>query len=328
MKDILKHRFKKQSLTEGQAYKALSLIANNQCHPTEISAFITSYILHKITVEELNGFRKALLELCLTLDFSDFETIDVCGTGGDGKNSFNISTLTGLVLAGAGYKVTKHGNYGVSSLCGSSHVMEYLGYKFTSDVSALKRQLDQANFCLLHAPLFHPALKSVAPIRKTLGVKTFFNMLGPLVNPSSPNHQIIGVFSQELARIYHYLLQNTSTNYQIIYSLDGYDEVSLTGATKVYSPLREEIITPKHFSLNHLHPSHLKGGNSIKASAKIFVDILKNNSSQEKKDIVLANSALAIQTIDKDQSLESCFHLAKRSLESGKAFQSLTKILN
>lgn len=328
MKAILKQRFEKQSLSEQQAYDALSLIGKGHCNSTQITAFITSYLMHKISVEELNGFRKALLDLCVPLDFSSFETIDVCGTGGDGKHSFNISTLTGIILAGAGYKVTKHGNYGVSSICGSSHVLEYLGYKFTNNPSILKKQLETANFCMLHAPLFHPAMKQVAPIRQTLGVKTFFNMLGPLVNPSGPKHQMIGVFSQELARMYHYLLQNTSINYKVLYSLDGYDELSLTGSAKIYTKQNETVLTPKHFDLNPVNPNHLKGGNSVKASAKIFTDILKNQSSSEKKDVVLANAALAIQTLESKKSLETCFQIAKTALESGKAFQSLTKILN
>lgn len=328
MKAILKQRFEKQSLSEQQAYDALSLIGKGHCHPTQITAFITSYIMHKISVEELNGFRKALLDLCIPIDFSNFETIDICGTGGDGKQSFNISTLTGFVLAGAGYKVTKHGNYGVSSICGSSHVLEYLGYQFTNNNSVLKKQLETANFCMLHAPLFHPAMKQVAPIRQTLGVKTFFNMLGPLVNPSAPKHQMVGVFSQELARMYHYLLQNTAINYKVLYSLDGYDEMSLTGSAKIYTKEKETILTPQHFSLNPINPNHLKGGNSVKASAKIFTDILKNKSTSEKKDVVLANAALAIQTLESNKSLESCFHIAKTSLESGNAFKSLTKILN
>lgn len=328
MKSILKQRFEKQSLTQQQAYDALSLIGKGHCNPTQITAFITTYIMQKITVDELKGFQQAMLDLCIPADFSSFNTIDVCGTGGDGKNSFNISTLAGIVLAGAGYQVAKHGNYGVSSICGSSHVLEFLGYQFTNNTSVLQKQLETANFCMLHAPLFHPAMKQVAPIRKDLGVKTFFNMLGPLVNPSLPKNQIIGVFSQELARIYHYLLQNTSSNYNILYSLDGYDEVSLTGTTKLFSTYGESIFTPEQIDLNPIHPHHLKGGTSIKESAKIFVDVLKNESSQEKKQVVLANATLAIKTLEPQLNLDSCFHKAKTSLESGKAYQSLLKILN
>lgn len=328
MKDILKKRFKKQSLTQQQAYNALSQIGGGYCSPNQITAFITSYILNKTTVDELKGFRQALLDLSLKLDVSDFETIDVCGTGGDGKQSFNISTITAFILAGAGYKVTKHGNYGVSSFCGSSHIMEYLGYKFTNDSNTLRRQLDSSNFCMLHAPLFHPAMKYVAPIRKELGVKTFFNILGPLVNPSSPSHQMIGVYNQEIARTYHYLLQNTNLKYQVVYSLDGYDEISLTGATKVYNNQTEYLLTPQHFSVLPLHPSHLKGGQSVKDSARIFTDILNNKASAQQTSVVLANAAVAIQTIKPQQSILDCYQEAQIALDSGKAFQSLKKILN
>lgn len=326
MNTILKQRFKKQSLSKQSAYEALMLIGQGKCHTNEMTAFITSYILQKITVEELLGFKQALMDLCIKMDFSDHETIDICGTGGDGKHSFNISTVTGLVLAGAGYKVTKHGNYGVSSICGSSHVMEYLGYKFTNDEYTLKKQLESANFCMLHAPLFHPAMKFVAPIRKTLKVKTFFNILGPLVNPSSPNYQLIGVYNLEVARLYHYLLQNSSTTYQVIHSLDGYDEISLTGSAKVYSNSNEYILSPEDFSFKPIAPSQLKGGQSVKDSAQILIDILKNDSTKEQKSVVMANTALAIQTIEPNKELTECLHIAQASIESGRAYQTLKKI--
>lgn len=326
MNSILTQRFKKQSLSKQQAYDALMLIGQGKSNASEMTAFITSYIMRKISVEELLGFKQALMDLCLKIDFSDTQTIDLCGTGGDGKQSFNISTVTGLVLAGAGYKVTKHGNYGVSSLCGSSHVMEYLGYQFTNDEYTLKKQLETANFCMLHAPLFHPAMKHVAPIRKDLKVKTFFNMLGPLVNPSSPDYQLIGVFNLEVARLYHYLLQNTSTTYQVVYSLDGYDEISLTGKAKVYSKTKEYLLHPEDFSTQPILPFHLKGGQSIKSSANILVDLLKNESTAEKKSVVLANAALAIQTIEPQKTLPDCYAIAQRSLDSGNAFATLKSI--
>lgn len=328
MNTILNQRFKKQSLSKQDAYDTLTRIGLGEGNPEQISAFITSYIMQNITVDELNGFRHALLDLSKKIDFSDIETIDLCGTGGDGKNSFNISTTTCFILAGAGYKVTKHGNYGVSSMCGSSHVMKYLGYRFTNDESSLKKQLDSANFCMLHAPLFHPALKRVAPIRKNLGVKTFFNILGPLVNPSSPTHQLIGVFNLHVARLYHYLLQDSSTTYQIIHSIDGYDEVSLTSETKVYSNTNEILLNPQDFNLTPIEPHHLKGGKTIKDSAKILVDILKNESTPEKTSVVLANAALAIQTIESKKTLPECYSIAKTALESGKAYKTLKQIIS
>ncbi len=326
MNSILTQRFKKQGLSQHRAYDALMLIGQGKCSPSEITAFITSYIMHKISIDELIGFKQALMDLCVSIDFSDFETIDLCGTGGDEKNSFNISTVTSLIVAGAGYKVTKHGNYGVSSLCGSSHVMEYLGYRFTNDEYHLKKQLESTNFCMLHAPLFHPAMKHVASIRKDLKTKTFFNMLGPLVNPSAPNHQMIGVFNLEVARLYHYLLQDTSTTYQVIHSLDGYDEISLTGAVKIYSKTNEYILQPDDFNCKTVLPKHLKGGNSIKTSAQILLNILQNQSTPEKTSIVLANAALAIQTLENKKSLTECFAIAQHALESGKAYQILKTI--
>ena len=323
MNAILTQRFKKQSLSTQRAYDALMQIGQNLCSSTQMTAFITSYMYNTITVDELIGFKQALLELCIPINFEDRPTIDLCGTGGDGKNSFNISTITGLILAGAGYNVTKHGNYGVSSLCGSSHVMEYLGYRFTTNESILKKQLDSANFCMLHAPLFHPAMKHVTHIRKDLKTKTFFNMLGPLVNPSSPNYQLIGVFNLEVARLYHYLLQDTQTQYTIVHSLDGYDEISLTGNAKVYSNTREQLLTPKDFGCSQISPTHLYGGNTIQSSAKILLDILSNKSSVEKTSVVLANAALAIQTIEPKKDLTECYHIAKVSLESGEAYKTL-----
>ena len=210
IKNIIKELLNHKTLTQIEAKEVLINIAGDTYNKSEVVAFLTVFMMRQVTVEELSGFRDALLELCLRIDFSDCKTIDMCGTGGDGQNTFNISTLASFVVAGAGAKVAKHGNYGVSSACGSSNVMEYLGYRFTNDETKLKTQLDKADICILHAPLFHPAMKTVAPIRKELGLKTFFNMLGPMVNPSFPEYQLAGVFSPELARIYRYIYQQTS----------------------------------------------------------------------------------------------------------------------
>ena len=234
--------------------------------------------MRPISVIELSGFREALLDLAIKIDLSDFNTIDLCGTGGDSKNTFNISTLTSFIVAGTGNKVAKHGNYGVSSVSGSSNMLEYLGYEFTNNEVILKKQIEKANICFLHAPLFHPAMKAVGPVRRELGMKTFFNMLGPLVNPSQPQNQLVGVFNLEVARIYNYLLQKTSENYGIVYSLDGYDEISLTSAFKLFTKENEQLITPEDLNMRRLEQTELFGGNSVRGAAKIFISISTSSS--------------------------------------------------
>src|SRR6187455_2552919 len=241
MKEILQYLFEHKTLSREMAKEVLVNIGKGIYNEHEITAFMTVYLMRSITIDELQGFRDALLELCVPVDFSEYDTIDIVGTGGDGKNTFNISTLSCFIVAGTGQKVAKHGNYGASSISGASNVMEQVGYKFKSDTGILKKELDTANICFLHAPLFHPALKVVGPIRKNLGVRTFFNMLGPMVNPAFPKYQLVGVYNLEMARIYNYLLQQTNNHFTIIHGLDGYDEISLTGETKVITNEGEEV---------------------------------------------------------------------------------------
>jgi len=327
MKSTLDKLFQHQQLSQQDAYEILTRIGKGDFNHSQIAAFLTVYLMRNISVEELKGFRNALLDLCLKIDLSDFNTIDVCGTGGDGKNTFNISTLSAFVIAGAGYKVAKHGNYGVSSSCGSSNVLEYLGYEFTNEESVLKQQLEEANFCMMHAPLFHPAMKNVAPIRKELGIKTFFNMLGPLVNPSFPQNQLVGVFNLEIARIYNYLLQETEKNYTILHSLDGYDEISLTGKFKAISNKGEILFSPEEIGFNTQKQSDIFGGETIEDAAKIFVNVLNNESTAKQKNVVLANSSFAIKCIEPNKSIEECISIANESIESGNAYQSLKKLI-
>ena len=302
-------------------------IADGQYNTSQIASFLTVYMMRSINLEELEGFRSALLELCIAIDLSEFDTIDLCGTGGDGKDTFNISTLSSFVTAGAGVKVTKHGNYGVSSGCGSSNVLEALGVKFSNDQDFLKRCVDQAGICILHAPLFHPAMKNVAPVRRELGVKTFFNMLGPLVNPAFPKNQLTGVFNLELARLYHYLFQKTDTNFTILYALDGYDEISLTGPTKAFSKNSEGILTPQDFGVLPLEASQIAGGDNVESSAKIFMNVIQNKGTQAQQEVVCANAGMAIATA-LDLSPIDGFEKAKESLLSGKAFEALTQLQN
>lgn len=327
MKKILNQLFDHQQLTEQDAYRVLTGIGKGQYNPSQVASFLTVFLMRQILVDELRGFRNALLDLCLKVDLSEFDTIDVCGTGGDGKDTFNISTLSAFVVAGAGYKVAKHGNYGVSSACGSSNVMEYLGYEFTSDESVLRKQLETAGFCMMHAPLFHPAMKNVGPIRRELGVKTFFNMLGPLVNPSFPSSQMVGVYSLEVARLYYYLFQDLEDfKFDIIHSLDGYDEISLTGDVASYSRKGEQLRSPSDWGLNEVKADEIFGGKTVEEAAGIFVSVLKNEATTQQKNVVLANAATAISVLESEKSMEECVAIARESIESGKALESLKRV--
>lgn len=327
MKAILNRLIQHQQLSKEEARQMIINIADGQYNTSQIASFLTVYMMRSISLEELEGFREALLELCIAINLSEFDTIDLCGTGGDGKDTFNISTLSSFVTAGAGIKVTKHGNYGVSSGCGSSNVLEALGIKFSNDQDFLKRCVDQAGICILHAPLFHPAMKNVAPVRRELGVKTFFNMLGPLVNPAFPKNQLTGVFNLELARLYHYLFQKTDTNFTILYALDGYDEISLTSPSKAFSKSSERVLTPQDFGVLPLEASQIAGGNNVDSSAKIFMNVIQNKGTQAQQEVVCANAGMAIATALDLSPIEG-FEKAKESLLSGKAFETLTKLQN
>ncbi|MBC8052273.1 MAG: anthranilate phosphoribosyltransferase [Sphingobacteriaceae bacterium] len=328
MKEILNHLFENRTFTQKQAKDILTNIATGKYNPSQMAAFLTAYCMRTITVEELEGFRDAMLDLCLDTGLDGYDLIDLCGTGGDGKNTFNISTLASFIVAGAGYKVAKHGNYGVSSGCGSSNVMEYLGYQFTNDTGKLKRSLDEAGICFLHAPLFHPAMKTLAPIRKELGVKTFVNMLGPMVNPSRPRYQIVGVFSLELARIYAYLYQKSSKQYTILHDLGGYDEISLTNSFKTFTNQGEKILSIESLGFKKISPELITGGETVADSAKIFTNIINGNGTSEQVNTVLCNAAMAIKTIHPEKSFSDCFYIAEESLLSKKAINSFNALLS
>ena len=325
MKEVLNRLIQHQTLSKSEAKEILINIANGSYNTSQIASFLTVYMMRSVAVEELEGFRDALLELCLNVDLSMYNPIDLCGTGGDGKDTFNISTLASFVTAGSGVKVAKHGNYGVSSSCGSSNVLEYLGIKFSNDKDYLERAIDKVGICILHAPLFHPAMKNVAPIRRDLGVKTFFNMLGPMVNPAFPPNQMVGVFNLELARLYSYLYQKTDKNFSIVHALDGYDEISLTGNAKVISRGDEKIINATNFDLNPLQMSQIAGGNTIENAAKIFLSVLENQSTDAQKQVVCANAALAIKTV-KNIDLKEAYQQAIESIESGNALAVFNKL--
>jgi len=325
MKKTLNNLINHETLTKDEAKNILINIASGSYNESQITSFLTVFMMRNVTIQELDGFREALLELCLPIDLEAYNPIDLCGTGGDGKDTFNISTLASFITAGAGGKVAKHGNYGVSSSCGSSNVLEFLGIKFTNKADKLEEAIDKAGICILHAPLFHPAMKNVAPIRKELGIKTFFNMLGPLVNPSFPNNQIVGVFSLELARIYSYLLQKTDKNYAILHDINGYDEISLTGNTKIITKEREGLFHPSELGLETIRENQIYGGSSVKESAAIFMNILHGNGTEAQNNVVCANAGLAI-SLAKNTSFLEGFNQASASLKSKKALKSFKKL--
>jgi len=316
-----------RSLTKETARQVLVDLTSGKYNPSQTTAFMTVYMMRSITVDELQGFRDAMLELCIPARF-DHPVMDVCGTGGDGKNTFNMSTLSSFVVAAAGQPVAKHGNYGVSSACGSSNLLEYFGYKFTNDIDELKRSLDRANICFMHAPLFHPAMKNVAPIRKELGVKTFFNMLGPMVNPAFPKRQLVGVFSLELARQYGYLYQNTDKNFVILHSLDGYDEVSLTGPFKYFFNGGEKISEPRDLGLPKLSYDDIKGGNTVEESATVFMNVLQRKGTPAQNAAVIANAGMSLYAGNQEEGIQRAIERAREALDSGKALDAFKKLLN
>lgn len=326
MKTVLNELIDHQSLTKETARHVLLDLASGKYNPAQMSAFMTVYMMRSIKTEELEGFRDAMLELCLPVKL-DLPVMDVCGTGGDGKNTFNISTLSAFVVAGAGQPVAKHGNYGVSSVSGSSNVLEYFGYKFSNDVSELKRSLDRANICFMHAPLFHPAMKNVGPIRKELGVKTFFNMLGPMVNPAFPKKQLVGVFNLELARQYAYLYQQTDKEFLILHSLDGFDEISLTSPFKFFFNGGEKLLAPRDLQFDKLSLLDLKGGETVEEAGKLFIQILEGNGTKAQNAVVLANAGMALYCAEQSGSIEDALQKARESLDSGKALNCFKKLI-
>lgn len=327
VKKILQYLFEHKTLGRDEAKDVLVNISRGAYNDAEVTSFITVFLMRSITIAELEGFRDGLLELCLRADLDGHHTIDIVGTGGDGKNTFNISTLACFIVAGTGQKVAKHGNYGATSVSGASNVMEKMGYRFKTDNSALRREVDEANICFLHAPVFHPALKAVGPIRRNLAVRTFFNMLGPMVNPAFPAYQLVGVYSLEMARIYNYLLQQTGRPFTIIHGLDGYDEISLTNDTKVITAMGEQVMTPQQLGKRIVAAEDISGGNTPEEAAAIFVRILKGEGSWAQNAVVLANAAMALNCTGKFVRYEDAYQAAVESLEGGKAYQCLQKLI-
>jgi anthranilate phosphoribosyltransferase len=328
MKKILQHLFEHKTLSRKEAAEVLTNISKGLYSEAEIASFTTVFLMRSITIDELQGFRDALISLCVAVDLQDQQVIDIVGTGGDGKNTFNISTLSCFIVSGAGQKVAKHGNYGATSISGSSNVMESLGYRFSTDTNKLQAEISEANICFMHAPLFHPALKVVAPIRKNLGVRTFFNMLGPLVNPAMPSVQVIGVYSLEMARIYSYMMQQSGVRFTIIHSLEGYDEISLTGDTKVITNTGEKILSALTLGKRTVSPADIYGGSSTDEAAKIFLKIIKGEGSWAQNAVVLANAAMALHSTGLYSTYEDAYSASVQSLESGEAYKKFQKLIS
>ncbi len=328
MKKVLQFLFEHKTLNRQQAKDIMLQLSRGAYNDTEITAFITVFLMRSISIEELQGFRDGLLELAVPFPTNGHHVMDIVGTGGDGKNTFNISTLACFIVAGTGQKVAKHGNYGATSVSGASNVMEQLGYTFTNNSEKLTRQLEGSNFCFLHAPLFHPALKAVAQIRKNIGFRTFFNMLGPMVNPAQPEFQLVGVYNLEMARIYNYLLQQSGKPFTIIHSLDGYDEISLTNDTKVITREGERIMSAQQLGKRSVAAEDIRGGNSVSDAAHIFLKILKGEGSWSQNAVVFANAAMALQCTGDFNTYEEAYAAAVDSLESGKAYDCFQKLIS
>lgn len=326
MKKILQYLFEYKTLSRQDAKEVLVNISKGVYNESEVTSFVTVFLMRTITIQELQGFSDALLELCVPVPLEEYNVLDIVGTGGDGKNTFNISTLACFIAAGAGHKVAKHGNYGATSVSGASNVMEQIGYKFKNDAGQLRKEVEEANICFLHAPLFHSALKAVGAIRKNLGIRTFFNMLGPMVNPAKPPYQLIGVYNLEMARIYNYLLQETGKTFTIIHGLDGYDEISLTNDTKVITNEGEKIMTPEQVGKRMVFAQDIQGGTTAEEAAKIFMDILKGEGSWSQNAVVLANAAMAMNCTGAYKNYNDAYLAAVESLESGKALAALKKL--
>ena len=329
MKTVFKALLDHECLSRESMHDVLVGITQEKFAPEQIAALLTALQMRGVTVDELLGFRDGILETGVPVKLEGDRFIDIVGTGGDIKNTFNISTSACLVIAGAGYKVVKHGNFAATSVSGASNVMAQHGIRFTSDVSLLQHSLDECGFVYLHAPLFANAMKFVAPIRKSLPFPTIFNLLGPLVNPARPQYQLLGVANLDQMRLYRAVYQKIGIGYGIVNSIDGYDEISLTGDFKVSTNAYERVFSPQSIGLNVVNPSELEAGESASAAAAIFDDVLSNQASPAQKSVVVANAAFAIQVLEHGRkSIDECVAIARESIESGKAQATFRKFVD
>jgi anthranilate phosphoribosyltransferase len=327
MKKYLLQLIEGNTLTQEDTHEIMLNIVEEKYNVQQIAALLMALQTRGVTVDELLGFRQGLLETGKYMDFTEYDTLDIVGTGGDGKNTFNISTCSAFVIAGAGYKVTKHGNGGSSSVSGASNVLQGHGVKFTDDINQLKRSLDEAGICYFHAPLFAYGMKFVGPTRKALGIPTCFNLLGPLVNPCHPKNSLHGTANQAQLRLYTNLHQRIGDNFGVITSYDGYDEISLTSGFKICTNDFEKVLTPVDLGLKYIKQNEIYGGETAEEAQKIFDAVLEGTATEAQKNVIIANSACGISVMDKNLSMADSVAMARESLESGKALQTFKKFV-
>ena len=327
MKSYLNRLIDGQILSREDTHSIMLGIVAEKYNDCQIAALLMALQARGVTVDELLGFRDGLLETGRHLDFSEYNTLDIVGTGGDGKNTFNISTCSSFVIAGAGYKVTKHGNGGSTSVSGASNVLQGHGVKFSADPDVLKRSLDEAGICYFHAPLFAYGMKFVGPVRKQLGVPTCFNLLGPLVNPCQPKNSLHGTANQNQLRLYVNAHQKIGDNYGVITSYDGYDEISLTSGFRLVTNHFEKVYTPKDLGFDYVKPEEIYGGATAEEAKQIFDAVLNGTATVSQKNVILANAACGIAVIDPNKSIEESIAMARESLDSGKALAAFRKFV-
>ncbi|MCO4813218.1 MAG: anthranilate phosphoribosyltransferase [Flavobacteriales bacterium] len=319
MKQLLNKIIAQESFSFEESKDLIYSIENETVNQETLAGILIGFQIKGLDVQEVSGFRKALLELCTPIEIESENAIDLCGTGGDGKNTFNISTTSSLILAAMGRKVIKHGNYGVSSVSGSSNVLEAIGFSFQKESGELQRSLDDKNICFLHAPLFHPTLKKAAGARGNLGVRTLFNCLGPLVNPAQPKYQLTGTYSLELAKTYQHILKNERNDYRIVFGMDGYDEITLTDSTRVLGKYNDQIVNSSSFDSRVLEPIDINGGSTVDEAAKILMNILKGQGTYAQSTSVSANVAMGLQLYSPNENLLDLFNESQRFIASGQA---------
>lgn len=327
MRKILTNISHGAKLSREEAYELLIGITQEKYNSCQIAALLMGIQMRGISVDEVLGFRDALLETGKPVDLTDFDTIDIVGTGGDGKNTFNISTCSAFVVAGAGFKVAKHGNGASTSVSGASNVLQMHGVKFSDDRETLVRSLESSGVAYMHAPLFAYGMKFVGPTRKALEIPTCFNILGPLVNPSRPKNSLHGTATQAQMRLYCNVHQQIGDNYGVITSYDGYDEISLTSGFKLITNNFEKVFTPVDMGLKYVKPEDIYGGSTLEEATRIFDSVLDGSSTEAQKNVVIANAACAISVMDCNISINDSIQMARESIESGKALNCLKKFV-
>lgn len=327
MKEILLRLFAHEELSSSEACSLMLGVTNGDYNDAQLASLLTVFQMRGVTVPELVGFRRALLSTRVPVDLSDYAPIDIVGTGGDGKNTFNISTCACFVVAAAGYTVAKHGNYGATSVSGASNVMEQHGVRFTADEARLRRSVEGCGVAYLHAPLFNPAMKHVASVRRSLQVRTLFNLLGPLINPCCPPYQLLGVADLAQMRLYTLTLQELGVGFAVVNNLDGYDEISLTDEFKVMTNRYETIYRPSDLGFALAPQEALSGGATPEEAAHIFDAVLQGCATQAQTDCVLINASFAIQARHPQRPIDECVAVAHEALASGKAWKTFCRFV-